>query len=163
MKKHIIIGIFFLTLSLVHSQATVTRPLTEPDEVAQVISTSTAELLLVTDTFRSETLADAVRVALLERGVQVFVVVPEALVTDLSSYFGTLERAGASIRLQETTGAFLVVDRQHVIQGPLLSTLEAAPQASPTMLISNADYAEQLAERFIDAFKGATPWTHEPQ
>ena len=163
MKRYIFVGIFFLASSLVHSQATTTRPLNEPDEVAQVIHAATTELLLVTDTFRNETLADAVRLALLERGVPVFIVVPEDLVTDLSSYFGTLERAGASIRLQETTGAFLVVDRQHVIQGPLLSTLEAAPQPSPTMLVSNTDYADQLAQRFIDAFEEAVPWTHEPQ
>ena len=163
MKKHILIGIFFFASSLVQSQATTTRPLTKPDEIAQVISAATTELLLITDTFRNETLADAIRLALLERGVPVFIVVPEDLVTDLSSYFGTLERAGASIHLQETTGAFLVVDRQHVIQGPMLSTLETAPQASPTMLISNTDYADQLAQRFIDAFEEAAPWTHEPQ
>jgi phosphatidylserine/phosphatidylglycerophosphate/cardiolipin synthase-like enzyme len=141
----------------------VTRPVATSEEIVRVIDAATQELLLSTDTFRNQDLANAVNRALLERGVDVYVLAPEALVTDLSSYFGTLERSGASVHTQETTGAFLIVDRKYVIQGPILSELETASQSNPTVLIASPDYATHLTKLFIEAFEGGQVWTHVPQ
>jgi hypothetical protein len=163
MKKRLFISFFVYTLSLSFAQDIITRPVETPDDIARVIASATQELLLVTDTFRNEVLSDAVRDALEKRGVNVYVLVPESLSNDLSSYFGTLERAGAEVRLQNSTGAFLVVDRSYVIQGQLLSTLATAEQSTPTMLIASQDYAAHLTKLFIDAFEGAQVWTHETQ
>lgn len=161
MKKLLFICFFIFTPSISLAQNVITKPVETTEDVAQVIASATREVLLVTDTFRNEGLADAVKEALEKRGVSVYVLAPETLVTDLSSYFGTLERAGAEIRLQDSTGAFLIVDRTYVIQGQLLSALATTEQTTPTMLIANQDYATYLAELFIDAFEGAETWTHD--
>ncbi len=161
--KNLFFVFFILTLSSSFAQSVVTKPIETTKSIAEVIDSATSELLLVTDTFRNEALADAVKNALEKRGVKVYLLVPETLVNDLSSYFGTLERSGAEIRLQDSTGAFLIVDRTYVIQGQLLSTLETTEQPTPTMLIANKDYANYLTELFIDAFEGAKVWTHDAQ
>lgn len=163
MKRYTALLLLSVMSTLSLAQEVVTRPIGEAKEIAEVINASTQELLLVTDTFRNETLADAVRVAALERGVKVFVLAPEALVQDLSSYFGTLSQAGATIHLQDATGAFLVVDRKYVVQGNLLSELENPQTATPTMLIASEDYANHLTQLFIDVFEGGTVWVYEPQ
>jgi hypothetical protein len=163
MKRYITLLLLSILSTLCLAQDVVTRPINQSEEIAEVINASTQELLLVTDTFRNKTLADAVRVAALERGVKVFVLAPEALVQDLSSYFGTLSQAGATIHLQEATGAFLVIDRKYVIQGALLSDLENPQGSAQTMLIASEDYANHLTQLFIDAFEGATSWVYEPQ
>jgi phosphatidylserine/phosphatidylglycerophosphate/cardiolipin synthase-like enzyme len=163
MKRYITLLLLSVLSTLGLAQDVVTHPLSKSEEIAEVINASTQELLLVTDTFRNKSLADAVRVAALERGVKVFVLVPEALVQDLSSYFGTLSQAGATIHLQEATGAFLVIDRKYVIQGNLLSELENPQAITPTMLIASEDYADHLTQLFIDSFEGATLWVYEPQ
>jgi Archaeal transcriptional regulator TrmB len=163
MKKLLLICFVMLTFSISFAQNVITKPVATTDDITQVIASATSELLLVTDIFRNEALADAVKEALEKRGVSVYVLAPETLVTDLSSYFGTLERTGAEIRLQDSTGAFLIVDRTYVIQGQLLSTLAITEQTTPTMLIASEDYATYLAGLFIDAFEGAKAWTHDAQ
>jgi hypothetical protein len=163
MKNYLIFTIVTFCFSPSIAQDVVTKPVTASEEIVQVIDVATQELLLNTDTFRNQDLANAVNRALLERGIEVYVLVPETLVTDLSSYFGTLERSGAAIHTQETTGAFLVVDRTYVIQGPMLSELETANQDSPTVLIASPGYANHLTELFIEAFEGGQAWTHVPQ
>jgi hypothetical protein len=163
MKKHLAPICVAFCFSLTIAQDVVTKPVERSEEIIAVIDAATQELLLSTDTFRNQDLANAVNRALVERGVEVYVLVPEILVTDLSSYFGTLELNGASIHTQETTGAFLIVDRTHVLQGPMLSELETANHTNPTVLISSEDYATHLTELFIKAFEGGKTWTHIPQ
>jgi hypothetical protein len=163
MKKLLLICFVIATFTSSLAQNVVTKPVATTNEIVEVIASATTELLLVTDTFRDEALADAVKEALEKRGVSVYVLVPETLVNDLGSYFGTLELAGAELRLQDSTGAFLIVDRTYVIQGQLLSTLETTEQVTPTMLIASKDYARHLTELFITAFEGAETWTHDVQ
>jgi phosphatidylserine/phosphatidylglycerophosphate/cardiolipin synthase-like enzyme len=163
MKKISLYTLLTFCFSLSFAQDVVTKPVETLEEIVAVIDAATQELLLSTDTFRSQELASAVSRALLERGVKVYVLVPEALVNDLSSYFGTLERNGASVHMQETTGAFLIVDRTYIVQGPMLSELETVNQTSPTVLIASQDYATHLTKLFTEAFEGGQAWTHEPQ
>jgi hypothetical protein len=159
MKKYIL---FFLFLSVCYGQEIVTQPIMNIEALVEVIASSTQELLLVTDVFRNEEVSDAVRDLLSKRGVAVYVLAPRDLVTDLSSYFGTLEQAGATIHTREATGAFLVIDRKYVVQGSMLGRLPET-QAAPTMLIASPEYANQLAELFIEAFEGGETWTFEAQ
>lgn len=161
MKKYLFL--FLLFLSVGYTQEVATQPITDIEALTEVIGTSTQELLLVTDIFRNEAIADAVKDALTKRGVQVYVLAPKDLVTDLSSYFGTLAQAGAVIHTQEATGAFLVIDRKYVVQGSLLGGLPEAQSATPTMLIASAEYANHLATLFIDAFERGESWTFEAQ
>jgi phosphatidylserine/phosphatidylglycerophosphate/cardiolipin synthase-like enzyme len=163
MRNNCVFVFIALCFSLSIAQDVITKPIESSEEIVSVIDAATQELLLSTDTFRNQDLANAVNKALLERGVEVYVLVPKALVTDLSSYFGTLERNGASIHTQETTGAFLIVDRAYTLQGPMLSELETANYANPTVLISSEDYATHLTGLFIEAFEGGETWTHVPQ
>jgi hypothetical protein len=162
MKKYITVTLLFVLSAISLAQDVVTRPLNKSEEMAEVINASTQELHLVTDVFRNKVLADAVRVAVLERGVKAFVLAPETLIQDLSSYFGTLSQAGAAIHLQDATGAFLVIDRKYVIQGQLLSELETPGISTPTTLIASEDYANHLTQLFIEAFEGAKEWVYEP-
>lgn len=161
MKKYII---FFLWLmSLGFAQEVVTQPVIKIDDITALIGTSTQELLLVTDVFRNEELSDAVREAITKRGVQVYVLAPRGLLADLSSYFGTLAQAGAAIHTQESTGAFLVIDRKYVVQGSLLGSMSETQGTTHTMLVVSPEYADHLATLFIDAFEGGEAWTYEPQ
>lgn len=155
--------IFLLCLSLGYAQEAVTQPITDVEALTEVINASTQELLLVTDVFRNEMVSDAVKDAILKRGVEVYVLAPQDLVTDLSSYFGTLAEAGAVIHTQEATGAFLVIDRKYVVQGSLLGGLHEVQPTTPTMLIASTEYANHLAGLFIDAFEGGKAWFYETQ
>jgi hypothetical protein len=161
MKKYFLLIVIFLSLG--YGQEVATQPITDVDALIEVISASTQELLLVTDVFRNEAVSDAVKDALLKRGVNVYVLAPQDLVTDLSSYFGTLAEAGAVIRTQEATGAFLVIDRKYVVQGPMLGGLPEAQLGTPTMLVASPEYANHLAGLFIDAFEGGEAWSYEAQ
>jgi hypothetical protein len=161
MKKYLLL--FLLFLSATRAQEVVTQVITNTETLASVIDTSTQELLLVTDIFRNEAMSDAVKDALTKRGVQVYVLAPQDLVTDLSSYFGTLSQAGATIHTQEATGAFLVIDRKYVVQGPMLGSLPETQPTTPTMLIASTEYANHLAQLFVEAFEGGKSWTYEAQ
>ncbi len=155
--------IFLFCVSLGYAQEALTQPITDAEALAGVINASTQELLLVTNVFRNEVVSDAVKDALLKRGVRVYVLVPQGLVTDLSSYFGTLAEAGAVIHTQEATGAFLVIDRKYVVQGSMLGSLPEGQLSTPTMLVASTDYANHLAQLFIDAFEGGETWSYEVQ
>jgi hypothetical protein len=161
MKKYFLSFVLFLSLG--YGQEVATQPITDVDALIEVISASTQELLLVTDVFRNEAVSDAVKDALLKRGVKVYVLAPQDLVTDLSSYFGTLSEAGAVIHTQEATGAFLVIDRKYVVQGPMLGGLPKGQPSTPTMLVASPEYANHLAGLFIDAFEGGEAWSYEVQ
>jgi hypothetical protein len=161
MKKYLFLSLLFLSAS--YAQEVVTQPITDIEALLEVIGTSTEELLLVTDIFRNEAVSDAVKDAITKRGVQVYVLAPRNLVTDLSSYFGTLAQAGATIHTQEATGAFLVIDRKYVVQGPMLGGSPETQSATPTMLIASTEYANHLTQLFTEAFEGGELWTYEPQ
>lgn len=161
MKKYLLLCL--LILSAGHAQEVVTQVVTDVEALTKVIGSSTQELLLVTDVFRNEAVSDAVKDALTKRGVAVYVLAPQDLVTDLSSYFGTLAQAGAAIHIQEATGAFLVIDRKYVVQGPMLGNLPEAQPTTPTMLVVSTEYADHLAQLFIDAFEGVEAWTFDAQ
>lgn len=163
MKKYLLLFLLFLPASHAQEQEGVTQAIADIEALAQVIEASTQELLLVTDVFRNEAVSDGVKDALIKRGVEVYVLAPRDLVTDLSSYFGTLTQAGANIHTQEATGAFLVIDRKYVVQGSLLGHLPEVPPTTPTMLIASTEYANHLAQLFIEAFEGGESWTYEAQ
>lgn len=161
MNKYLLLFLLFLSAS--YAQEVVTQPIQDIETLTAVIGASTQELLLVTHVFRNEAVSNAVKDAILKRGVKVYVLVPKNLVTDLSSYFGTLAQAGAVIHIQEATGAFLVVDRKYVVQGSLLGSLPETQPATPTMLVASTEYANHLTQLFIDAFEGGQAWTYEAQ
>ena len=62
------------------------RPLTHLAEVVQAIDTATEELMVATDLLRSKEVANALRQAIVERSVKLYMVVPPESITDPASY-----------------------------------------------------------------------------
>ena len=144
----------------VTAQGSTQRVLTSAEDVVTAINSATEEILIVTDVLRAETVADALREALSVRGVPVYVAMSPVSVQENASYAASLALAGASVRLSETNGSFLVVDRQLVLAGPLIGSLNETDGA-PSAYIDDPSYAAQFVEGFVQSFEAASVYTPE--
>lgn len=128
-------------------------------EVAKVIHLATREVLITTDILRGEEVAEALREAIVVRGVPVFILVPKSAAEENASYIAGLAHAGASVRLAEVGGSFLVVDRRYTIAGSLIGSLGDLTADVPTILIDDPSYAAQFVAGFRQGFEAAQPYT----
>lgn len=131
--------------------------LSSTEQIAEQLNTATEEILLATNVFRSEDTAEAIREALVVRGVHVYLLVPEANANENAAYVAGLAHAGASVKLSEVGGSFLIIDRQLTIAGELIGSLTEDVEA-PTILVDDANYAVQFIEGFIQGFEAAEPY-----
>jgi len=129
--------------------------------VVDVINETEEEILLRVNTLRNVELAEALRAALVERGVAVYMLIPTTGLEDNGSYFLALASIGAKVRIADGTGAFLVSDRETTIFGSLLehNTINAGDMI--TMKTNSPTYAEQVTNGFITAFGQLAAWDWE--
>lgn len=146
-------------LTLASSSAQSHRTLGTAADVAGIVAQATGEVLLATDVLRTEAVAEALRQAMVVRGVPVFVLVPPAAAEENASYVAGLAHAGAAVRLSEVAGSFLVVDRRYTVAGPLIGGLGEAAGQVPTIIVDDPSFAARFVEGFRQSFAAAQPYT----
>ena len=137
--------------------------LNTPDEVVQTLGAASQELMLAAPLLRSKEVADAVRVALVERGVPVYILAPVEGVEDPASYLMSLALAGAAVSLAPVDDAFVIVDRTILLLGPLLSGETTLPGQTPaqTYYFDDPNQAAPFVESFYQSFSGAAVYDPE--
>src|SRR5690606_33073416 len=103
--------------------------LSTPQQIAEVVHAANSEILLSASTVQHPEIAEALRGAMVERGVPVFILTTVNGANERSSFIHSLFLMGANIRIVAAPEPFIVVDRAYVVAGPLI----ARPQA-PTLL-----------------------------
>ena len=124
-------------------------------EVAQLIASATNEILFATPKLLSHTLAEALREAMVVRGVDVYLLVSPDAADGRASYVMSLQLAGARVRLATLAESYLVVDRQGLVNGPLLAALEMTPQIEKTTQTQNLNDVDRAVSWFYEAFRDA--------
>jgi len=121
-------------------------------EALHLISTARSEIMLAAPTLRSQAVAEALRQALVVRGVAVFLLVDANLLEERASYVLTLALAGAQVRLAPVNEGVLIIDRQTALRGGFWE-LEGA--ALPTQISQDAVLVGQVASWFYEAYRVA--------
>jgi hypothetical protein len=132
--------------------------LTTVEEVAQAINSASSEIMLATGVLRSPEIAEALRDAVVTRGVAVYILAPEENVTDSASYFASLALAGVGVALSPVEGSFLTIDRQTLVTGVLVSGVMGLPgyeDKDQTVLVPNPDYTATYVDSFYQSFTAA--------
>lgn len=120
-------------------------------EIALAIDTATEEIMLVTDTLDTKNIAEAIRKAVVERGVEVYLLTLAETVDKDANYITSLTLAGAAVRLGPVEGAMLIIDRKLTITGPMISTL-ATEYDIPTLAMKDEDFTLYYADAFRTVF-----------
>lgn len=134
-----------------------------PVEVVQTLDTASQEVMLAAPLLRSEEVADALRKALIERGVPVYILAPVGGIEDPASYFMSLALTGASVSVAPVDEAFIVVDRTVLVQGPLLSGETTLPGQTPaqTYYLNDPNQAAPFVESFYQSYSEAAAYDSE--
>ena len=156
--KHLVTGLLIALLCFCWGQEPSYQIVTSAEQISQQIALATEELLLATDLLRSEVIAEALREALVVRGVAVYLLIPETHAEENASYVASLAYTGANVRLSEIGGSFLVIDRRITIAGELIGSLNTEASQTPTILVDDETYAAQFIGGFIQGFETATPY-----
>ena len=135
-----------------------------PEHVAQVIDVAREEVLIVTEYLESDVVADALRRAIVERGVSVLIVTSPETVRDNVSYIDTLALAGAHVGLANVGGSMLIADGTHGIQGDAVGgRLNFFPNSvGVSGGESTAPSGAQSEERVAQGPVGLTSYTTSP-
>lgn len=119
-------------------------------EALHLISTARNEVMLAAPTLRSQGVAEALRQAIVVRGVAVFLLVDAALLEERASYVLTLALAGAQVRLAPVAEGVLVIDRQVALRGGFWELEGVAP---PTQITQDAILVAQVASWFYEVYR----------
>jgi hypothetical protein len=133
------------------------QQLKEFAEVAQAIASAGTEIMLATDVLRSQEIAEAIR-ALVVGGVPVYIIAPEGSLEDPNSYLVSLGLAGANIRVGPVQGSFVVIDRQTVVDGILVSGVKGLPkqeETNRTILVPDEAYTASYVDSFYQSYEVA--------
>lgn len=134
------------------------RILATPNDVAAYIDAAQSELLISAYMLRVQAIAEAVRRAVVERGVQTYILTTEAGLHESASYAKSLALAGAFVRSGYANADLVIVDRYYVVQGPLVGVQSMPEGMEPTFAMSGGEYASTFVTLFIDLFNAANPY-----
>ena len=134
--------------------ATGYEPYQSHAEIALTIDIATEEIMLVTDALNVEAVAEAIRKASVERGVEVYIMTLAENTNADANYITSLALAGATVRLGPVEGTLMIIDRKLTITGPMIGTL-ATEYEVPTFVTKNEDFALYYANAFREVFINA--------
>jgi hypothetical protein len=137
------------------------RFVNNPGELALTVGIATREILVTSDVLRTTEVAEALREAMVRRGVTVYIMTSPENVEENASYFASLALAGANVRLGPVGGSFMIVDRRYTMVGSLIGSMGQSPDGAPTVMIDNEAYANQFVDSFIRVFGEAQ--VYEPR
>lgn len=132
------------------------QPLPTPTAVAKLIDAAQNEILLQATTLQQHDIADALRRAVVQRGVAVFVLVSPRGANEPASYTQGLALAGAHVRVATVTTNVMIIDRTYVAHGLLLARApRPGENASPTRYTQTRQAATDASAAFVTAFQRA--------
>lgn len=136
--------------------------LTTPQEVVGQLGRAHDQLLIMTPGLYSKAVAEALRRAAAERGVEVFIVVSPAWAEAPGSYVASLALvSGVQVRLAETTRRFVVVDvgdDAFVIAGGLVGEAARRFDERPTYALAEPRAVQTHAGLFTETWDAAIPY-----
>ena len=148
-----------VTLSLTVAWAQ-PEALTTSEQVVAQLDRAHDQLLLLAPSLFSKPVAEAVRRAAAERGVQVFILVAPAWVEAPGSYVASLALlGGVQVRLAETERRFVVLDRDDaafVLEGGLVSESQRRFDERPTYALADPQEVQARAGHFTQLWGSAT-------
>lgn len=135
----------------------VAQEVASTSEIATLLEGATQEVLLAAPLLRSQVMAEALRQATVVRGVAVYLLVPDAGVSERASYALGLNLAGAALRLSEAVEEpFVVIDRATLVIGPLVGAQDgAAPERA--VIVRDQAVVDQAVVWFYGTFQAAPP------
>lgn len=104
----------FLTVSLLLAQAQPDQTQSLEEALVQAVNQAKSHVLLASPSLASQGLAQALRRAMVERGVKVYILIPPQEARAPHSYTDSLYFAGASIRMAQVSRTELLADSQYV-------------------------------------------------
>ncbi len=132
--------------------------ITEFQSIVDVIESTEKEILLRVDTLRNQAIAEALRRAILERDVTLYMMIPNDGLEDNGSYFLALASIGAKTRIADGQGAFLVSDRKITVFGNMLENRIVTQGDMVTMKVASENYAQAAVNGFITAYSKLKAW-----
>lgn len=131
-----------------------------PTDIARVIDATRQEVLLSAPVVRHQVVAEALRAAMVNRAVQVFIMVSPNGANAPDSYVHALSLAGAHVRVGPDTDPFLIADRATALTGPLLVGTNAYEGDVGSFMLHEPTSVTMLAARFVEAFAAAHPFSY---
>ncbi len=131
-----------------------------PNDIARVVDATRQEILLSAPVVRHEVVAEAIRRAMANRAVAVFIMVSPSGANAPDSYVHALSLAGAHVRVGPETDPFLIADRTTALTGPLLVQLDPYEGEDGSFMLHESTTITMLASRFVEAFSAAQPFEY---
>lgn len=161
--RRVIAAIVLLGAPLGLAQAPITpntemRMLGASNDVVAYVDAAQSEILLSAYMLRVQGVAEALRRAIVERGVQAYILTTNAGLSEGASYGKSLALAGAHVRSGYANAELLIVDRYYVVNGPLIGVQSMPEGMDPTFAFTGTDYANSLVTIFVEQFNAATPY-----
>lgn len=131
----------------------------DAQQVAQSIWSAQQQVVLMAPNLSSRTVAEALRIAVTERGVRVFILCHPHSVNQPSSFLAALSLLpNVSIRLYSPIGGeWILLDQHTLIQGPLTHQ-NPQPWLAPTLQNRNPQQVQSAYLGFLQAWPQATPY-----
>lgn len=135
-----------------------------PQQIAEVIQTASSELLISAPTIQHLEIAEALRTAMVERGVPTFILTTVAGANEPSSFIHSLFLMGAHIRIVSSAEPFIIVDRTYVVAGPLIARPKAPTAVeNETFLLSEPSNTLRATRMFVETFEQAPRFEYRPE
>ena len=131
------------------------RMITTSNDVLPYIDAGTQEVLVSAYMLRVQDVAEALRRAMVERGVAVYILTTTDGLNENASYAKSLALAGANVRSGYANAELLIVDRYYVINGPLIGVHSMPEGMDPTFVMTGQEYANNLVTIYIEMFSTA--------
>jgi hypothetical protein len=104
-------------------------------DVAGLIDSAQREVIVVAPVLRVKVIANALRKAVVERGLSLKILTGSSSVRDGASYWWGLQQAGADLRtVSSVTGYEVIVDRQVRVSGDLIGRILSPTELANTVL-----------------------------
>lgn len=104
-------------------------------DVARLVDSAQREVIVVAPVLRVKLIADALRKAVVERGLSLKVLTGASSVRDGASYWWGLQQAGAQVRtVSSVTGYEVIVDRRVRVSGDLIGRMLSPTELANTVL-----------------------------
>jgi hypothetical protein len=133
-----------------------------PGDVARFVTAAQREILIAAPVLRVPEVANALRLALVGRGVKIYAVTGKTSARDAGSYWWSLERAGLQLRtVARVTGFELIVDERVRVTGDLIGRALEPGEANDATL-ERGSGARRAAERFRRLWATAVPHKGTP-
>jgi hypothetical protein len=147
------------------STALAQQALGSAEKVGQVLFSATKEIMIIAPSIRSKAVADAIRRAAVDRGVTIYILADAAFITEPAGYLGGLSRL-PKVQVKLMRGipdneVKAVIDRQVIVQGPLLVDVSSPLNTKPTTALQSPQKSNNAAARFIQIWQKAKVYRYQ--